>query len=595
MALHTLETHDHDDRHTPVTAPSTPSDWRDGLPVLTGSMITLRELRVSDAADLLASLGTAEVTRLISPPPPTVDGFEKFIAWTNRQRAAGESVAYGVTLKGTDTVIGLFQVRSLQAGFDIAEWGFALGSDFWGTGIFMDAAQLVLDFAFDVLGVHRLEAKAAVKNGRGNGALAEARRGSGSDSSPFVPAQRRLPRPGLLDDSAQTRGAKFARPPQRRRPFTRICALRGNMTGGWMSASSPSTLPQELIAQEPPATRGSSRLLHLDRRIRRALPQHHRSPARVSRPRRRRRRQQHAGVSGAPAGPARTGRRRRRVLARAAAERRLEPARSAEVWEALMRPGQKLAPGARVVFEGGGPDGFTAKCSSATATDADRFGCGPIDGASIQEIVDAIGHVPLPPYIKRDDRADDRERYQTVFARQRGSIAAPTAGLHFTPQILAALRAARRPGRRDHAARRVRHVSARARRARRRAPARGGALRHQRGGRRRPSRPLAPPGGASSPSAPRRHGRSKPWRRRMTGAWWRARAKPPCSSIRLRVPRGQRPAHEFSPAGVLAAHARGRLRRAGRGHGRLRGRHRRAVSVLQLRRRHAGHLRSAVR
>jgi RimJ/RimL family protein N-acetyltransferase len=157
-----------------TTVPATPArgnDWRNGLPTLSGSMITLRELRASDANDLLASLGTAEVTRLISPPPPTADGFEKFIAWTQRQRAAGKSIAYGVTLKGSDTVIGLFQVRSLTSGFDIAEWGFALGSDFWGTGIFMDAAQLVLDFAFDALGVHRMEAKAAVKNGRGNGAL----------------------------------------------------------------------------------------------------------------------------------------------------------------------------------------------------------------------------------------------------------------------------------------------------------------------------------------------------------------------------------------------------------------------------------------
>jgi len=155
-----------------VPATPTPSfDWRNGLPTLSSSMVTLRELRASDAKDLLASLGTAEVTRLISPPPPTVEGFEKFIAWTARQRAAGNSIAYGVTLKGSDTVVGLLQVRSLSGGFDIAEWGFALGSDFWGTGIFMDAAQLVLDFAFDVLGVHRMEAKAAVKNGRGNGAL----------------------------------------------------------------------------------------------------------------------------------------------------------------------------------------------------------------------------------------------------------------------------------------------------------------------------------------------------------------------------------------------------------------------------------------
>jgi RimJ/RimL family protein N-acetyltransferase len=156
---------------TPVPVVSPRVDWRSGLPTLSGSMITLRELRATDAQDLLASLGTAEVTRLISPPPPTVDGFEKFIAWTNRQREAGKSIAYGVTLNGSDTVVGLFQIRSITPGFGVAEWGFALGSELWGTGIFADAARLVLDFGFDVLGVHRMEAKAAVQNGRGNGAL----------------------------------------------------------------------------------------------------------------------------------------------------------------------------------------------------------------------------------------------------------------------------------------------------------------------------------------------------------------------------------------------------------------------------------------
>src|SRR5258706_237220 len=63
------------------------------------------------------------------------------------------------------------------------------------------------------------------------------------------------------------------------------------------------------------------------------------------------------------------------------------------------------------------------------------------DGSSVDEAVDAIGHVPLPPYIKRDDRLEDRDRYQTVFAHTRGSVAAPTAGLHFTPALLDALRA----------------------------------------------------------------------------------------------------------------------------------------------------------
>ena len=147
------------------------SDWRAGLPVLLGSVISLRELRIADAPALLAAFGSAEVTRLISPPPPTLDGFEKFIAWTHRQREAGQSLAFGITLRGSDTVVGLFQVRALQPAFDVAEWGFALGAEHWGSGVFVDGAELVLDFVFDVLGVHRLEARAALKNGRGNGAL----------------------------------------------------------------------------------------------------------------------------------------------------------------------------------------------------------------------------------------------------------------------------------------------------------------------------------------------------------------------------------------------------------------------------------------
>jgi len=72
---------------------------------------------------------------------------------------------------GTDTAVGIFQVRSLDPAFGNSEWGFALAPECWGTGIFMDGAQLVLDFAFEVLGTHRLEARAALKNGRGNAAL----------------------------------------------------------------------------------------------------------------------------------------------------------------------------------------------------------------------------------------------------------------------------------------------------------------------------------------------------------------------------------------------------------------------------------------
>ena len=159
---------------TRITTPSatvTTSDWKAGLPVLTGTGFTLRELRLEDAASLLAMLTTEEVSRFISPPPTTVEGFERFIMWAQRERAAGNYACFAVVPAGMDTAIGIFQVRSLEPGFGTAEWGFALGSAFWGTGVFVDGARLILDFAFDVIGARRLEARAAVANGRGNGAL----------------------------------------------------------------------------------------------------------------------------------------------------------------------------------------------------------------------------------------------------------------------------------------------------------------------------------------------------------------------------------------------------------------------------------------
>ena len=147
------------------------SEWQNGLPLLRGDGVTLRELRASDAASLCALLTTEEVARFVSPPPTTVEGFERFIGWTLRQRVAGTYACYAITLRGFDTAIGIIQVRQLEQGFDTAEWGFILGSAFWSTRVFQESAELVLDFAFDTLGVRRLEARAAVLNGRGNGAL----------------------------------------------------------------------------------------------------------------------------------------------------------------------------------------------------------------------------------------------------------------------------------------------------------------------------------------------------------------------------------------------------------------------------------------
>ena len=166
--------------HLEPTPPSsaalqTPSpgttDWRTGLPLLTGNLVSLRELRAGDAPALFAALTSQQVSKFISPPPATVEGFGRFISWAIRQRQSGQYLCFAIVPHGSDTAVGIFQVRSLEPAFGTAEWGFALAAECWGTGMFTDGAALVIDFAFDVLGVHRLEARAALKNGRGNGAL----------------------------------------------------------------------------------------------------------------------------------------------------------------------------------------------------------------------------------------------------------------------------------------------------------------------------------------------------------------------------------------------------------------------------------------
>ena len=154
-----------------AAAATVTSDWTQGLPVLRGNGVTLRELRATDATALLSLLTTEEVTRFISPPPTTVEGFERFIQWARREREEGRYVCFAVVPDGSETAVGLFQVREVDPTFGTGEWGFALGSAYWGSGLFVEGARLVMDFAFDVIGVSRLEARASVQNARGNGAL----------------------------------------------------------------------------------------------------------------------------------------------------------------------------------------------------------------------------------------------------------------------------------------------------------------------------------------------------------------------------------------------------------------------------------------
>ena len=107
----------------------------------------------------------------------------------------------------------------------------------------------------------------------------------------------------------------------------------------------------------------------------------------------------------------------------------------AGTWDALMHPGQKLKPGSIVEFTG--PTGtLKAEVLARRFQGRRTIRLWSESSSSVVAVIDALGHVPLPPYIDRADTADDRERYQTVFARERGSVAAPTAGLHFTAAIL---------------------------------------------------------------------------------------------------------------------------------------------------------------
>src|SRR4051812_41548454 len=102
-------------------------------------------------------------------------------------------------------------------------------------------------------------------------------------------------------------------------------------------------------------------------------------------------------------------------------------------WEYLVRPGRKIGLGELVFF--GEEQELVAEVVGRRAFGERRIRFEPV--ANFFELIEKLGHVPLPPYISREDRGTDRDRYQTVYARERGSVAAPTAGLHFTPEILA--------------------------------------------------------------------------------------------------------------------------------------------------------------
>jgi S-adenosylmethionine:tRNA ribosyltransferase-isomerase len=190
-------------------------------------------------------------------------------------------------------------------------------------------------------------------------------------------------------------------------------------------------LPAELIAQDPLAQRDASRMLLVDRA---AQSWHDQSftglPAQL-------RAGDVLAVNNTRVFPARLAGRREPSGGQVELflVQELEPL----VWEVLARPGRRLKPGQRVAFG----DGRLRAEVLESRTDGRRvvrFAC----DVPFEQAVDELGRTPLPPYIKRDGAENplaDRERYQTVYAQERGAIAAPTAGLHFTPQVLEEIRA----------------------------------------------------------------------------------------------------------------------------------------------------------
>jgi S-adenosylmethionine:tRNA ribosyltransferase-isomerase len=195
-------------------------------------------------------------------------------------------------------------------------------------------------------------------------------------------------------------------------------------------------LPEELIAQDPPAERGTSRMLVMDRATGAfhddfffGLGQHLRQGDLLV-------------LNDSRVIPARLYAHRTLVRDREKPTGRIEvmltePAGDNR-WRALVRPGRKVAIGERLVFPA--PSGAIEL--EAKVLERGQFGERLLEFAPVDDflaVLESIGHIPLPPYIHRDDADFDRDRYQTVFARERGSVAAPTAGLHFTPDVLAQL------------------------------------------------------------------------------------------------------------------------------------------------------------
>jgi ribosomal-protein-alanine N-acetyltransferase len=145
--------------------------WSERVPPLRGDLTTLREVAISDVHTLFTLFSDPAVTAYMAPPPPTIAKFAGFVVWSHQEREQGHGLCFGIVPDGMTAAVGILQVRCLDSTVSSAEWGFVLSAHFWSTGVFIDAADLLVEFAFTTMRIDRLEARIALRNRRAHAAV----------------------------------------------------------------------------------------------------------------------------------------------------------------------------------------------------------------------------------------------------------------------------------------------------------------------------------------------------------------------------------------------------------------------------------------
>jgi ribosomal-protein-alanine N-acetyltransferase len=166
--------------------------WTERVPPLRGDLTTLREVAASDVSTLFTLFSDPAVTAYMAPPPPTLAKFAGFVVWSHQEREHGHGLCFAIVPDGMTAAVGILQVRSLDPMLSSAEWGFVLSAHFWSTGVFFDAANVLVKFAFTTMHVDRLEARIARRNLRGHAAVQKL--GARSESTLATTSQEGIPR-----------------------------------------------------------------------------------------------------------------------------------------------------------------------------------------------------------------------------------------------------------------------------------------------------------------------------------------------------------------------------------------------------------------